>query len=100
MPKGTSYTPGRATSPDTQNSLVPGDFAVPSWRYSAAPFRVTYGTLHRVSTLLMTVGLPNNPWVVGKGGLTRGKPRLPSIASNRAVSSPQIYAPAPRRSST
>ena len=56
--------------------------------------------LASVSTLLITVGFPNRPWVVGKGGFMRGNPRLPSINSNRAVSSPQIYAPAPRRSST
>ena len=48
------------------------------------------GILQKVSTLLITVGLPNKPWVVGKGGLMRGKPRLPSMDSNSAVSSPQI----------
>ena len=31
-PKGTSYRPGRVTSPERQNSLDPGDFSVPIWR--------------------------------------------------------------------
>ena len=29
MPKGASYRPGLATSPERQNSFVPGDFSVP-----------------------------------------------------------------------
>ena len=55
------------------------------------------GTLTSVSTLLTTVGLPNSPTSTGKGGLLRGSPRLPSIELKSAVSSPQMYAPAPRR---
>src|SRR5437899_3045702 len=39
--------------------------------------------------------MPNTPAAAGKGGLIRGLPRLPSIEFMRAVSSPQMYAPAP-----
>ena len=48
------------------------------------------GTLASVSTLLTTVGLPNSPTSTGNGGLLRGSPRLPSIDSKSAVSSPQM----------
>ena len=99
-PKGTSYTPGRATSPDTQNNFGPVDFSVPKRANASAPCAKMYGIFASVSTLLMTVGLPNKPYVAGKGGFMRGKPRLPSIDSNSAVSSPQMYAPAPDRTST
>ena len=34
--------------------------------------------------------------IAGNGGLLRGQPRLPSSDSSRPVSSPQMYAPAPR----
>ena len=47
-------------------------------------------TLTSVSTLLIAVGLPNSPTSTGNGGLLRGSPRLPSIDSKRAVSSPQM----------
>ncbi len=53
------------------------------------------GTVARVSTLLMTVGLPHRPLCTGKGGLGMGMPRLPSIEAIMAVSSPQTKAPAP-----
>ena len=58
------------------------------------------GTLASVITLLITVGLPNSPAIAGSGGFGRTIPRLPSRLSSIAVSSPQMYAPAPRRSST
>ena len=48
------------------------------------------GMLESVSTLLTTVGFWNRPWVAGNGGLMRGRPRLPSRDSSRAVSSPQM----------
>jgi hypothetical protein len=48
------------------------------------------GTFIKVSTLLTTVGWPNRPLTAGKGGLLRGQPRLPSIDSSMAVSSPQM----------
>ena len=50
-----------------------------------------------VSTLLTIVGLPNSPRSTGNGGLARGSPRNPSIELKIAVSSPQMYAPAPLR---
>ena len=43
----------------------------------------------KVSTLLITVGLPHNPLVVGNGGLCFGCPLSPSIEAIIAVSSPQ-----------
>src|SRR5204862_5206583 len=64
--------------------------------YHAAPFLRMCGTAARVSTLLIVVGIPNTPEAAGNGGLMRGLPRLPSIEFIRAVSSPQMYAPAPR----
>ncbi|MCX5790054.1 MAG: hypothetical protein NTX64_16350, partial [Elusimicrobia bacterium] len=50
----------------------------------------------RVSILLTTVGQPNRPETVGKGGGWRGQAFLPSIVSRSAVSSPEMYALAPR----
>ncbi len=57
---------------------------------SALPLSTIDSTLASVSTLLTTVGLPNRPETVGKGGFERGSPRLPSIELNSAVSSPQM----------
>ena len=59
--------------------------------------RSTSSTLISVSTLLTIVGLPNSPRSTGNGGLLRGSPRYPSIELKIAVSSPQMYAPAPLR---
>ena len=53
-----------------------------------------------VSTLFISVGLPHNPLCAGYGGFTLGCPLLPSIYSNKAVSSPQTNAPAPNLIST
>ena len=39
---------------------------------------------------MTTVGLPKKPSMAGNGGLKRTTPRLPSIDSNKEVSSPQI----------
>src|SRR5436309_81425 len=52
------------------------------------------GTATSVSTLLIVVGCANTPLTAGKGGLMRGLPRRPSMEFIRAVSSPQMYAPA------
>ena len=68
-----------------------GDFSVPILRYSAEPLEMINGTLQSVSTLLMTVGLPNNPCVVGKGGFTRGKPRFPFDRTQTARSPRHKY---------
>ena len=69
--------PGRALGPD------PGE------RLAAVGARCAR-TFASVSTLLTTVGLPNSPTSTGNGGLLRGSPRLPSIDSKSAVSSPQM----------
>ena len=59
-----------------------------------------YGMLQIVSTLLMTVGEAYRPATAGNGGLSRGWPRYPSRLSRSAVSSPQMYAPAPACTTT
>src|SRR5881392_3357977 len=84
--------------PHTENSLVPVLFGLERdiFLYHAGPFVTMGGTAASVSTLLIVVGRPNNPAAAGNGGLMRGFPRLPSIELIRAVSSPQMYAPAPR----
>jgi hypothetical protein len=63
---------------------------------AAEPLVITHGRFDSVSTLFTTVGSPYKPMAAGKyGGLIRGNPRLPSRLSSSAVSSPQMYAPAP-----
>ena len=89
-PKSVSYTPGRSTWPDTQNSFGPVEPSVPMVAYARPPLRRISGTLTRVSTLLTAVGLPNSPISTGNGGLLRGSGRPPSIDSNSAVSSPAM----------
>src|SRR5215471_6014695 len=74
-PNGVSYTPGRTTWPETQNSRYPEEIDVPIRAYAAPPVRIISGTLMSVSTLLTTVGCRNNPLCVGNGGLLRGSPR-------------------------
>ena len=59
------------------------------------PFRNIVGMTAIVSTLFIIVGHPYNPTSAGKGGFNLGCPLFPSMLSKRAVSSPQIYAPAP-----
>src|SRR5688572_14268672 len=84
--------------PHTEYSLVPvllGLAAREYFLYHAAPWATMGGTAARVSTLLIVVGWPKTPETAGKGGLIRGLPRRPSIEFIIAVSSPQIYAPAP-----
>ena len=56
-------------------------------------------TAASVSTLWISVGLPNNPLIAGTGGLNRTRPRFPSRLSSSDVSSPHMYAPAPIRNS-
>ncbi len=67
----------------------------PSAAYHSAPCSRISGRLASVSTLLMTVGLPNRPLTAGNGGRGRGMPRRPSMLWISAVSSPQTNAPAP-----
>ena len=44
------------TLPVRAKTFVPLDFSVPNDENQSAPFRMMYGTLASVSTLLMTVG--------------------------------------------
>ena len=64
-PIGTSTSPGLRTRPLNDTSLVPGEGSAPTSDSSI-------GRLHRVSTLFITVGLPQSPDSTGKGGLVRG----------------------------
>jgi hypothetical protein len=88
--------PGRFTAPDTVTSRVPPDLPMPSLLNHSAPFSKMRGKDAMVSTLFTTVGAPNRPTTAGNGGFRRGQPFLPSSDSSSAVSSPQMYAPAPR----
>ena len=54
------------------------------------------GTCDIVSTLLMVVGRRHRPETAGNGGRLRGWPFCPPSDSISPVSSPQMYAPAPR----
>ncbi|CAN5497642.1 hypothetical protein BH09PLA1_BH09PLA1_10570 [soil metagenome] len=98
MPSSSSYTPGLFTWPLIPYSLGPGDFSLPIDLNHCGPLSrpMMCGTHASVSTLLITVGRAKAPAIAGNGGLLRGQPRLPSSASSNPVSSPQIYAPAPR----
>src|SRR6185369_11440335 len=96
VPIGSSNTPGLLTWPDTHTMRVPPDRPVPSSLNQAPPLSTMNGTFISVSTLLTIVGLPNRPLIAGNGGLSRGWPRKPSSELSSAVSSPQMYAPAPR----
>ena len=65
-------------------------------RWIAAPLGAAVATSVALTLLEFTiVGERNRPLSVGNGGLLRGSPLKPSIELKRAVSSPQIYAPAP-----
>ena len=75
---------------------VPVDRLTPILAYSSPPICTMCGTVDSVSTLLTTVGFAYRPSIAGNGGLSRGMPRSPSSDSSSAVSSPQMYAPAPR----
>src|SRR5205085_11216184 len=90
--------PGFWMLPHTEYSLVPVLFGL-SGRihclYQSAPLFRMWGTAASVSTLLIVVGWANTPEMAGNGGLMRGLPRRPSIEFIIAVSSPQMYAPAP-----
>src|ERR1700741_5099471 len=53
---GTSATPGCCTAPVTVQTIVPGDFSVPTDRNQAAPRAMIAGTLAIVSTLFTSTG--------------------------------------------
>src|SRR5215212_8870892 len=84
--------------PHTDHSFVPVLFGLSgreNFLYHSAPLFRMCGTAASVSTLLIVVGCPNTPATAGNGGLIRGLPRRPSSEFMSAVSSPQMYAPAP-----
>ena len=70
-------------------------FGLPNEANHLPPLLKIVGTTAMVSTLLTMVGHPYKPTKAGKGGFNLGCPLFPSILSNKAVSSPQMYAPAP-----
>src|SRR5476651_55177 len=94
-PRSISYTPGLRTLPPADISLVPVLRPIPILAYSSPPSLIIGTTAAIDSTLFTTVGQPYKPAIAGNGGLMRGLPRLPSSDSSNAVSSPQMYAPAP-----
>ena len=96
MPSSSSTLHGLFTCPEMQNSFVPAFFGRPSDENHPAPRRRIVGATAMLSTLFTVVGHPYNPTAAGNGGFSRGIPFLPSRLSSSAVSSPQIYAPAPR----
>ncbi len=73
---------------------------MPNAANAPAPLPTINGTLAIVSTLLTTVGQAYSPAIAGNGGFSLGWPRKPSRESSRAVSSPQMYAPAPQCTTT
>src|SRR6202021_498406 len=97
IPMGSSRLQGLVTWPETEKIAVPPEFTGPRPANHAAPLRMMVGTLAKLCVLLIVVGLPNKPKLAGNGGLKRGLPGLPSSDSSSAVSSPQIYAPAPMK---
>ena len=97
VPMGTSIMPALTISPARANTFVPALFLVPNPRYHPDPFRIIGAAFARVSTLLMMVGLSNNPFSNGNGGFCLGSPLFPSMEARRDVSSPQTKAPAPMR---
>ena len=61
----------------------------------SAPLLIIAVILAKVSTLFITVGCSNKPFIAGKGGLGLGVPLFPYIEDKSAVSSPHTNAPAP-----
>lgn len=64
--------------------------------HQSPPRRQIVGATATVSTLATVEGQPYSPQLAGNGGFRRGLPGLPSRLSISPVSSPQMYAPAPR----
>lgn len=121
-----STVQGWLTWPEMLKSFVPELCSRPKPANHAPPRRQMVGATATVSTLATVVGQPKTPagnqsrercrresgewrWAeglqdvptsAGKGGLRRGLPCLPSMDSMSAVSSPQMYAPAPLTTKT
>ena len=96
MPSSSSTLHGLFTWPEMQNTFGPEFFGRPSALNHAAPRRMMVGATAMLSTLFTVDGQPYSPTAAGNGGFSRGMPFLPSRLSSSPVSSPQIYAPAPR----
>src|ERR1039458_494755 len=95
VPSGISTSPVFWILPTREKTLVPGLFTLPVSANHAGP-RLTMGAiLHHVSTLLILVGLPHNPFSAGNGGRGCGLPAKPSSEAIRAVFSPHTKPPAP-----
>src|SRR5688572_27184194 len=96
MPAGARCTPGFFTRPETENERRPLRPLRPWEANQSAPFSSRSRTQCRVSMLCSSVGRPKRPTWATYGGRRRGMPRLPSIASIIADSSPEMYPPAAR----
>ena len=75
--------------------MLPEFRGLPNDKNQEPPRLQISGATATVSTLVTVVGHPKTPTSAGNGGFNRGFPCLPSRLSISAVSSPQIYAPAP-----
>src|SRR5579871_3513129 len=95
VPRGISTSPVFCTFPTSENTFVPALLALPVCVNHEGPLITIGAILHQVSTLLMFVGLPHNPFCAGNGGRGRGLPATPSRDAISAVSSPRTNAPAP-----
>ena len=79
-PIGTSIKPVLLISPASAKVFVPLLFSVPMAANQFAPFKIIWGTLAYVSTLLMLVGLSHKP---SNGGEWRARTRFSPFAFNR-----------------
>ena len=95
MPISSSTLHGLFTCPEILKIFVPVLFALPKLANHLEPRLKIVGETAIVSTFVTVVGHPYKPAPAGNGGFNRGWPFLPSKLSSKAVSSPQIYAPAP-----
>src|ERR1039458_8859115 len=73
VPSGNSTSPELVTLPTSENTLVPALLVLPVSVNHAAPLVTMGAMLYQVSTLLMLVGLPHNPFCAGNGGRGRGR---------------------------
>lgn len=91
-----STVQGLFTCPEMQNNFVPRLLGLPKEENHEAPRLIIVGQTATVSTLVTVVGQLKTPLLAGNGGFDLGFPGLPSKLSIKPVSSPQMYAPAPR----
>ena len=71
-PSGISYTPGRATAPETVTSVEPGSSSVPSPRNQCAPKRAMSARCASVSAFCTSVGRPRDATLERARGHERG----------------------------